>query len=100
MTTTELTTDRREVLFTVSDCEQLADDRGALFRPEALSINFRHGHLTWVSASGPAIRKDGSIGTSKRWRAFTTLRPGVIEFAPDTPAWVDDAVRVARGVRS
>lgn len=99
MTTADIASDMREVLFTVSDCEPLTSHQGAPFQPEKLSVTFRNGQLSWVFASGPAIRKDGSLGASERWRGFTTLHPGLIEFDPDTPAWVDDAVRVARGVR-
>ncbi|MDH6284053.1 hypothetical protein [Prescottella agglutinans] len=97
MTTTELVHDEREVLFTVTDAPVMEDDCGLPFVPAKIRVRFLRGEMGSVCVTGPAVRKNGTVGVATRYRFCTDSSAPKGSLAAGTPDWVRSAVREATG---
>ncbi|MGM5068139.1 hypothetical protein EU244_025110 [Rhodococcus qingshengii] len=83
-----------EIHYDATKQAPLQDRSGLPFQPSRLKIAFHDGRMSYVCAKGPAIRKNGSLGSSERYRLYTDRR----QLTSDTPDWVREFVNVALGV--
>lgn len=91
---TTATVDMRVVKLSLGNTSRCGDDRGTLFMPERLFMQWRDGKLDAVGLSGRALRSDGNPWLSAK-SATRTFLPDVgdMVLAEDTPGWVLDLIK-------